>query len=930
MKMYKRLLALLVVFSMMMVLPIFANAEEAAAVENEKYNSLVSKLSAIGIWSLEKNANDTITRQEFASLMADLLNADGTASADINFVDVDKNGKYYNDIAYLKSLGIMNGIDAERFAPLRTITYEEALKTMLTALGYGDRAEIKGGYPAGYISVGLSLGFKTNTGELTALEAAKMLDQAAFNVRLMTVIGYKADNNAAIIGPSGDTTVINEYHSIYKAKGKLTDNGLTELYKITSINPDDSMVKIDNEPFLYDGGADIRRALNSTLDYYYKEENGIKTLLWWEYAYANRTETVVYAEDILKDSPKHTKTNFVYQDKENDKTKSLAIEPRAAFIFNEIAFPTFTAEDLKPMEGWFTLVDEDGDKDIDIIFAEVYENYFVISESVNGEIFNDRFYRTLDTAKFDKLEIFDEQGADLYNDPANKVKKNSAYDASRQAGTPAKAVAANTVISVFKSKTDENGEGRYVKIILSDGTVTETLQSMVTEDDETIYTIGGKDYKMNDYISSQFGVDNSLAELRAGEKYRFYLDYRGEITYFEEMSAVNQYAYLLAAGKKSGGTMSKQAEMKLVLDTEEIVILPLADEVLYNGVKTSEIDVINSADIQKGAQLVRMKLNSKGEIRELNTAYSLCNTPLYKGVGYDPTKFNMVMEYSGTRPMGNNRFMFTSTNYAYDANTLFFYIPSSGREEDYRVYKGTSGADRVKGTYKVKGYDADNVLTLNAVTLTDMQDTAATDYGAYYSYAYIVTEVKGTTNIYGEDVKQIRTWCYDFEYNLIEDVPGVLPADVKPGDILRIQVNNSEKIVKADKLLSTMDRNGNPLPAEDRALPFGYTKNDKTKSKFTWGESILYGFPVGRNASGITIATGNPIGTRVNFIPFYVPGIVYFDVENLDCLVVDRTAIPNVATLDEENNRFHINNEDIAVLVTTSSSGMYDCIIIQY
>ena len=927
MKMYKRLLALLVVFSMMIVLPMFANAEETQPVENEAYNELVSKLSAIGIWSLEKSANDTITRQEFASLMADLLNAEeNLSSGDISFVDVEASSAYYKDIAFMKANGIMNGIDSDRFAPLRTITYEEALKTMLCALGYGDRAEIKGGFPAGYISVGLSLGFKTGTGELTAFEAAKMLDQAAFNVRLMTIIGYS--DKGAIIGASGDTTVINEYHDIYKAKGKLTDNGLTELYNITSINPDDSMVKIDNEPYKYEGGTGIRRALNSTLEYYYKEESGVKTLLWWDYAYANREEIYVHSEDIVKDSPKFSKTNFVYQT--DDKTKSVAIAPRAAFIYNEIAFPTFTVEDLRPMEGWFTLVDEDGDKEVDVIFAEVYENYFVVSESVNGEIFNDRFYRTLDTAKFDKLEIFDEQGADLYNDPANKVKKNSAYDASRQAGTPAKAVAANTVISVFKSKTDENGEGRYVKIILSDGTITETLQSMVTEDDETIYTIGGKDYKMNDYISSQIGVDNSLAELRAGEKYRFYLDYRGEITYFEEMGAVNQYAYLLAAGKKSGGTMSKQAEMKLVLDTEEIVVLPLADDVLYNGVKTAELDVINSADIQKGAQLVRMKMNSKGEIRELNTAYSLCNTPLYKSVGYDPTKFNMVMDYSGTRPMGNNRFMFTSTNYAYDVNTLFFYIPSSGREEDYRVYKGTSGADKVKGTYKVKGYDADNVLTLNAVTLTDMQDTAATDYGAYYSYAYIVTEVKGTTNIYGEDVKQIRAWCYDFEYNLIEDVPGVLPADVKAGDILRIQVNNSEKIVKADKLLSTMDKNGSPLAPEDRALPFGYTKNDKTKSKFTWGESILYGYPVGRNASGITIATGNPIGTRVNFIPFYVPGIVYFDVENLDCLVVDRTAIPNVATLDEENNRFHINNEDIAVLVTTSSSGMYDCIIIQY
>ncbi len=930
MKMYKRLLALVLVFSMMIVLPIFANAEETQTVENEKYNELTQKLSAIGIWSLDKKATDTISRQEFASIMADLLNADNSGVSDITFVDVDKNSAYYNDIAYMKSFGIMNGIDSDRFAPLRTITYEEALKTLLCALGYGDRAEMKGGYPAGYISVGLSLGFKTSTGELTAFDAVKMLDQAAFNVRLMTVIGYKADNNAAIIGPSGDTTVINEYHNIYAAKGKLTDNGLTELYNITSINLDDRMVKIDNEPYLYNGSAEIRKSLNSTLDYYYKEEDGIKTLLWWEYAYATREVITVHSEDIVKDSPKFSKTNFVYRTEGSNKAKSVAIAPRAAFIYNEIAYPTFTVEDLRPMEGWFTLVDENGDKEIDVIFAEVYENFFVVSESNNGEIFSDRFFRSLDTSKFDKVEVFNALGEDIFNDPSNKINAKDVYEADRAAGSPARAIAANNVISVFKSKTDENGEGRYLKIILSDTTVTDELKAMVTEDDETIYTIGNKDYKMNDYISSQIGVDNSLSELRAGERYRFYLDYRGEITYFEEMSAVNQYAYMLASGKSDGAMMTKEAEMKLVLDSGEIVILPLADDVIYNGVKTAELDVLTSADIQKGKQLVRMKMNSKGEIRELNTATTLCNTPIYKGVGYDPTKFNMVMDYSGTKLMGNNRYMFTSTSYAYDANTIFFYIPASGREEDIRVYKGIAGADKLDGSYRAKGYDADNVLTMNAVTLEDMADTAATDYGAYYSYLYIVTEVKGTTNIYGEDVKQIRAWCYDFDSNFLEDRPGILPADVKPGDILRLQLNTDERIVKADKVLSTTDRNGAPLAPEDRSLPFAYSKNDKTKSKFSWGESVLYGYPVGRNGSGITIATGDPIGTRVNFIPFYVPGIVYFDVENMDCSVANRTSIPVVATLDEVNNRFNINNEDIAVLVTTQSSGMYDCIIIQY
>ena len=928
MKMYKRLLSVILAISILFVLPAFTQAEETETANNAEYTRLVEKLGSFGVWSLEKNANDVINRGEFAKIMASVLNSANEAKADSAFVDVDITSPYYNAVSYMKSSDIMKGIDAERFAPLRTITYNEALKTVLTVLGYSDRAEIKGGYPAGYVNIGISLGFNVNPGELTAYEAVKMIDHAVFKVRLMTVIGYGGDNVSAIVGPTGNKTVLNQYHNLFIGKGKLTDNGLTELYQITSINPDDSMVKIDDVPYFYNGGTDIRRALNSTIDYYYKEENGARTILWWEYSYAERDEIVVYAEDIIKDSPKLTKTQFVYRD--GNKTKTVKINPRAAFIFNEIAFPTFTVADLKPQEGWFTMIDENGDGEIDIIFAEVYENYFVVSESNNGEIFSDRFFRSLDTSKFDRVEAFNALGEDIFNDPSNKINAKDVYEADRAAGSPARAVAANNVISVFKSKTNAAGEGRYLKIILSDATITDTLNEMETYDEKCICTVGTKQYEMNDFLLSKVGVDNSLSELRFGERYRFYLDYRGEITYFEAISAINQYAYLLAAGKENEGLKS-DVEMKLVLETGEIAILPIADEVILNGIKTKETAVMDNADIQKEKQLIRMKLNGKGEIREINTATTLCNTPLYKGVGYDPTKFSMVMDTTNSKPMGNNRYIFSGSVYAYDAETILFYLPSSGREEDIRVYKGIAGADKLKGAYKVKGYDADNVLTMNAVTLEDMADTAATDYGAYYSYVHIVKEIKNTVNEYGEDVKQIKAWCYDFDSKIMENEPGILPADVKVGDILRLQLNADERIIKADKILSTMDDFGQSLSPEERSEPFAYIKSDKTKSKFSsWGESILYGYPVGRNTSGITIATGNPAGTRVNFIPFYVPGIVFFDVKNLDCSVAGRTAIPVTATLDEVNNRFNINNEDIAVLVTTQSSGMYDCIIIQY
>ncbi len=916
MKMLKKLLALVLVFAMFAVLPVYAETETAEEpVENTRYTELVDKLGSVGIWTLEKDSEDTINRAEFAHLIKNLVDGDNSGVNDTNFIDVDKANKYYDAIAYMKSYGIMNGIDAERFAPLRTITYNEALKTVLTILGYGDRAAVKGGYPDGYVNIGISLGFKVSTGELTAFDAVKMLNQAAFKVRLMTVIGYKT-TEVAVVGPIGNNTVLEQYHDIHVTSGKLTDNGLTQLYTETSIHPDDKMVKVDGIQYKYEGGADIRRALNSTIDCYYKDENGARTLLWWEYTYSNRREIVVYAEELLKDEPSFTKTQLVYR--KNKKVDKIAISPRAAFIYNEIAYPTFTVEDLKAEEGWFTLIDENGDNEFEVIFAEVYENYFVISESNNGEIFSDRFYRSVDTSKFEIVEVFNAMGEDIFNDPSNKINAKELYEADRAAGSPARAVAANTVISVFKSKTDGNGEGRYLKIILSDETVTDTLNSIVEDEETGVYTIGNKDYEMNDYLFSQLEVDHSLSELKLGEKYRFYLDYRGQITYFESITAIDQYAYLLDFGTEGQG-LKKDAKVKAVLETGEIAVLPLADDVMFNSVKTKEADVIDSADLQLGKQLIRISLNSKGEVRELNTAPSLSTTDLYKAVGYDPTKFSMVLDSSSAYYYTNNRNMIDK--YAVAPTTKLFYIPGNGKEEDIRVIDGTQASAQMNGNYKVKAYDADNVHTAKVFVYTDIPDTAGTDNGRYYNFCYIVTGVKGTVNHNGEDVKQIRAWCYDYEYNLIENEPGILPADVKAGDILRIKTNIDERIVKADRIIETK--------GETRPEPFAYTKTDKTKTTYNKSEAIIYGYPVGRNTLGITVAH-NADGTGVDFIPFYTPGIVFFDVENMDCSVAGRTSIPVFATLDEVNNKFNINNEDVAVLVTTSSSGMYDCIIIQY
>ena len=77
------------------------------------------------------NRQYSFRRDADGETIVTLLNADENLSAgDIYFVDVEASSIYYKDIAFMKANGIMNGIDSDRFAPLRTITYEEALSVI--------------------------------------------------------------------------------------------------------------------------------------------------------------------------------------------------------------------------------------------------------------------------------------------------------------------------------------------------------------------------------------------------------------------------------------------------------------------------------------------------------------------------------------------------------------------------------------------------------------------------------------------------------------------------------------------------------------------------------------------------------------------------------------------------------------------------------
>ena len=75
-----------------------------------------------------------------------------------DFIDVSSKNPYFSSINYVSQVGIMNGYGNGLFLPDKDITYSEAVKTIITVLGYEPLAIQKGGYPQGYLNIANELG----------------------------------------------------------------------------------------------------------------------------------------------------------------------------------------------------------------------------------------------------------------------------------------------------------------------------------------------------------------------------------------------------------------------------------------------------------------------------------------------------------------------------------------------------------------------------------------------------------------------------------------------------------------------------------------------------------------------------------------------------------------------------------------------------
>ncbi len=281
----KKIICLILAICMLISGIVVVYAEEpvegasVVPIEDTPYYREVGVLSALGIMQgkseTDFGADDFLTRAEMSAIAIRFLGleAENTEGADSGFTDVDAEhwGRYYIDMA--AALGIINGNGDGTFEPEGETTAEQAIKIIVSALGYTPKAETDGGYPSGYITVANQLGllkgikFANGYNSPIARWETAVLVYNALEVDLMEVKSYGDKQESAI---SRDTTALSEYHDTVKNEGTVVTAYEGSLTDKTYWEP--GRVIIDETE--YETELDIGKYIGYNVDFYHTIPKG--------------------------------------------------------------------------------------------------------------------------------------------------------------------------------------------------------------------------------------------------------------------------------------------------------------------------------------------------------------------------------------------------------------------------------------------------------------------------------------------------------------------------------------------------------------------------------------------------------------------------------------------------------------------------------
>lgn len=575
----KKIIALLLIFCMSLsILPVFASDTELPDRTSE-----VNELKTLGI--IEESVSDfdgtkTISRGNFAKRITRLLNMipEHIYYEDIYYYDVPEEHEYFLEIMHCAKMEWMSGYGNNMFLPENDITLGEALKVLISVLGYGYKAEAQGGYVTGYITVanelGLLKGIKSvYTDTLILNDFVKLLDNA-LTVPLAVASGIKGDDGI-IYDINPDVTVLSRYHNAYKGTGVVTAND-TVVIEGSKAGEDEIIVNGTNIKIK---NVMDRNFVGYKVDYIYKENklNGDKELI--SILDAGTEKVIVELKNF-----ENLSGNVFYYTTDGEDTKKLTVSGQALFIKNgEVVKNPTSSIFNKEKIGTVTFI-KYKKSDYDLVIIKEYDS-FVVGKTNATEFTISDFsdYTNTYSLKEDSKKVI------ITDVSGNKLNF--------------KGIKVNSVVSVA-----EGAKKEVIEVVISEKTVTGLFAQK--NDAEKTVTIEGNEYKVKNATT--------MSAVFLGSKVKVYIDAFGFIVFAEPVS---EDGYTNAIYLKSVDRTFENENViiaKLYMLDGTIKEFKVSDKISINGARKNDItNEVFSGEFQKTGvanPLVKLKFNEEDEI----------------------------------------------------------------------------------------------------------------------------------------------------------------------------------------------------------------------------------------------------------------------------------------------------------------------------
>lgn len=541
------------------------------------YAQAVQELSALDVISGYDDGtfgpDKLVTRAEITKMIVDALAERSSAEASTEstkFADVSADHWAKGYINQGVADGFIAGMSDTEFDPDANVTYVQAQKMLVSAIGYETYAQAQGGWPIGYKTYAASLditkgisGIKDST-ELTRAQVAQMIDNA-MDAPLCVIASWKTEWNGSKTpnlevrdGKEGRAyeTLFTEKHDAYKVYGRVTETsktGSVDTDKVTfqvekADNFDDEEVKADSpvseDMYIGDSKADnyLRTYSQALIQ---KNDDDEFTILSIAAAAANKSVTVA-SEDFDENKSTDEALYFFPAGTTKGSTKYQLDTTNGVTIYINGVESSKSIAELRDYL--------DNNETASVTLQKETETGSTSTSAKYNTIMVSSYVTAIVDEVIDKTNEtsvnFDTSSSGIQAKmTVNKDDDNYTYSFKLDGKEiEAKDLQQNDVLNISYDTTGSFRESSFYDVIVTRNVV-DGVKCTSINDSKGEYTIGGTKYKAAE------GMD---IDVETSTEYSLYLDHFGRIAKADENSVSKNYGVLKNIYKKAGGDYMAQ------------------------------------------------------------------------------------------------------------------------------------------------------------------------------------------------------------------------------------------------------------------------------------------------------------------------------------------------------------------------------------